>query len=54
MQTFGPVEDDPEYRLILSANNFIVEIDNELFIIHKVAFLTLLCTLATVSRRCLF
>lgn len=26
----GPVESDPEYRLIVSANNLTVEIDNEL------------------------
>uniref|UniRef100_A0A3B4ADH9 NOSIC domain-containing protein n=1 Tax=Periophthalmus magnuspinnatus TaxID=409849 RepID=A0A3B4ADH9_9GOBI len=30
----GPVEADPEYRLIVAANNLTVEIDNEL-IIHK-------------------
>lgn len=26
----GPVEADPEYRLIVAANNLTVEIDNEL------------------------
>ncbi|XP_039597520.1 U4/U6 small nuclear ribonucleoprotein Prp31 [Polypterus senegalus] len=31
----GPVEADPEYRLIVDANNLTVEIDNELNIIHK-------------------
>uniref|UniRef100_A0A671XIU4 U4/U6 small nuclear ribonucleoprotein Prp31 n=1 Tax=Sparus aurata TaxID=8175 RepID=A0A671XIU4_SPAAU len=31
----GPVEADPEYRLIVAANNLTVEIDNELNIIHK-------------------
>ncbi|KAG7250208.1 hypothetical protein CRUP_025412, partial [Coryphaenoides rupestris] len=31
----GPVESDPEYRLIVAANNLTVEIDNELNIIHK-------------------
>ncbi|KAG9334297.1 hypothetical protein JZ751_008279 [Albula glossodonta] len=33
--TEGPVEADPEYRLIVAANNLTVEIDNELNIIHK-------------------
>lgn len=31
----GPVEEDPEYRLIVSANNLTVEIDNETNIINK-------------------
>lgn len=31
----GPVEMDPEYLLIVEANNLTVEIDNELVIIHK-------------------
>ncbi|KAL0985183.1 hypothetical protein UPYG_G00153840 [Umbra pygmaea] len=31
----GPVEADPEYRLIVAANNLTVEIENELNIIHK-------------------
>lgn len=31
----GPVEADPEYRLIVEANNLAVEIDNEINIIHK-------------------
>jgi len=31
----GPVEMDPEYLLIVDANNLTVEIDNELAIIHK-------------------
>ena len=31
----GPVEMDPEYLLIVEANNLTVEIDNELIIIHK-------------------
>uniref|UniRef100_A0A8C6T208 U4/U6 small nuclear ribonucleoprotein Prp31 n=1 Tax=Neogobius melanostomus TaxID=47308 RepID=A0A8C6T208_9GOBI len=34
-QLAGPVESDPEYRLIVAANNLTVEIDNELNIIHK-------------------
>uniref|UniRef100_A0A7N8WZ50 U4/U6 small nuclear ribonucleoprotein Prp31 n=1 Tax=Mastacembelus armatus TaxID=205130 RepID=A0A7N8WZ50_9TELE len=34
-QLSGPVEADPEYRLIVAANNLTVEIDNELNIIHK-------------------
>ncbi|XP_014661594.1 PREDICTED: U4/U6 small nuclear ribonucleoprotein Prp31-like [Priapulus caudatus] len=31
----GPVEADPEYRVIVQANNLTVEIDNEINIIHK-------------------
>ncbi|XP_072423875.1 U4/U6 small nuclear ribonucleoprotein Prp31 [Chiloscyllium punctatum] len=31
----GPVESDPEYKLIVDANNLTVEIDNEINIIHK-------------------
>ncbi|CAF0928488.1 unnamed protein product [Brachionus calyciflorus] len=31
----GPVEQDPEYKLIVEANNLTVEIDNEINIIHK-------------------
>lgn len=27
---FGPVEEDPEYKLIVEANNIIVEIENEI------------------------
>ena len=27
---FGPVEADPEYRLIVDSNNILVEIDNEI------------------------
>ena len=32
---FGPVELDPEYKLIVEANNLSAEIDNEINIIHK-------------------
>lgn len=31
----GPVEQDPEYKLIVEANNLTVEIDNEIGLIHK-------------------
>jgi U4/U6 small nuclear ribonucleoprotein PRP31 len=31
----GPVEHDPEYLLIVDANNLLVEIDNEIDIIHN-------------------
>lgn len=31
----GPVEQDPEYKLIVEANNLTVEIDNEINVIHK-------------------
>uniref|UniRef100_A0A8C5FUM8 U4/U6 small nuclear ribonucleoprotein Prp31 n=1 Tax=Gadus morhua TaxID=8049 RepID=A0A8C5FUM8_GADMO len=34
-EVMGPVESDPEYRLIVAANNLTVEIENELNIIHK-------------------
>nr|CDS17969.1 U4:U6 small nuclear ribonucleoprotein Prp31 [Echinococcus granulosus] len=33
----GPVEADPEYNCIVESNNLIVEIDNEIDIIHKYA-----------------
>jgi len=31
----GPVEEDPEYKLIVEANNLTVEIDNEIGVVHK-------------------
>lgn len=31
----GPVEADPEYQLIVEANNITAEIDNEINVIHK-------------------
>ena len=31
----GPVEQDPEYKLIVDANNITVEIDSEINVIHK-------------------
>ncbi|CAG0881101.1 unnamed protein product [Darwinula stevensoni] len=34
-QQMGPVEADPEYQLIVEANNLAVEIDNEILVIHK-------------------
>ncbi|CAN8002910.1 unnamed protein product [Ixodes hexagonus] len=34
-EVIGPVETDPEYQLIVEANNLAVEIDNEINIIHK-------------------
>lgn len=39
----GPVEADPEYRLIVAANNLTVEIDNELsefFLFYLMRFTT--------------
>ncbi|XP_022664337.1 U4/U6 small nuclear ribonucleoprotein Prp31-like isoform X2 [Varroa jacobsoni] len=36
-EVVGPVEADPEYALIVSANNILVEIENDLSIIHKFA-----------------
>jgi len=35
MEIAGPVEHDPEYKLIVEANNLTVEIDNEINVIHK-------------------
>ncbi len=35
LETFGPIEEDPEYKIILNANNTIADIDNELMIVHK-------------------
>uniref|UniRef100_UPI00358EF388 U4/U6 small nuclear ribonucleoprotein Prp31 n=1 Tax=Myxine glutinosa TaxID=7769 RepID=UPI00358EF388 len=34
-EVLGPVEADPEYKLIVDSNNMTVEIDNEINIIHK-------------------
>jgi U4/U6 small nuclear ribonucleoprotein PRP31 len=34
-RVIGPVEADPEYQLIVDSNNILVEIDNEIIIIHK-------------------
>lgn len=34
-EIIGPVEQDPEYKLIVESNNLTVEIDNEINIIHK-------------------
>lgn len=34
-EIIGPVEQDPEYKLIVEANNLTVEIDNEINVIHK-------------------
>jgi len=33
----GPVEENPEYSLIVSANNLSVDVENELLIVHKVS-----------------
>lgn len=40
-QNTGPVEEDPEYKLIVQANNMTVEIDNEMLNVHKVRFFSL-------------
>lgn len=34
--TGGPIEENPEYALIVTANNLSVEVDNELLMVHKV------------------
>ncbi|WVN86568.1 uncharacterized protein L203_101735 [Cryptococcus depauperatus CBS 7841] len=31
----GPLEENPEYHLVVSANNLSVEVDNEILIVHK-------------------
>lgn len=31
----GPIEENPEYALIVQANNLSVEVDNELLLVHK-------------------
>ena len=36
-ELLGPVEADPEYLLIVDANNFAAQIDGELGVIHKFA-----------------
>lgn len=33
----GAVEDDPEYKLIVQANNLVLEVDSEIALIHKFA-----------------
>ena len=35
-ELLGPVEADPEYLLIVDANNLAAQVDNELSVIHKV------------------
>lgn len=34
-QVVGPVEEDPQYKLIVEANNLTVEIDNEIGVVHN-------------------
>ena len=34
-ESIGPVENHPEYNLIVDSNNMAVEIDNEIFFLHK-------------------
>ncbi|CAG8647296.1 17579_t:CDS:10 [Acaulospora morrowiae] len=34
-QILGPVEEDPEYKLIVQANNLTVDIDSEILVVHK-------------------
>ena len=33
--SYGPVEEDPEYNLIVQSNNLASEMDNEILIVHK-------------------
>jgi hypothetical protein len=44
----GPVEENPEYALIVAANNLSVDCENELLIVHKVSlpFPRLICLLS--------
>lgn len=37
IEIIGPVESDPEYQLIVEANNIAVDIDNEITTIHRFA-----------------
>lgn len=34
-QVLGPIEADPEYQLIVDSNNMLVEVDNEINVVHK-------------------
>ncbi|KAJ3091894.1 U4/U6-U5 snRNP complex subunit prp31 [Quaeritorhiza haematococci] len=34
-ENVGPVEEDPEYKVIVQANNTMVDIDSEILIVHK-------------------
>lgn len=34
----GPIEENPEYSLIVASNNLSVEVDNELLLVHKVSW----------------
>lgn len=35
----GPVEENPEYALIVQSNNLSVEVENELLLVHKVRYI---------------
>ena len=52
---YGPIEEDPEYKLIVESNNLTVEIDNEIgendFPLLNVMFL---CLLHIFGASCLF
>ena len=32
----GPVEEDPEYKVLVGANNMMFDIDTEILLVHKV------------------
>lgn len=49
----GPVEADPEYRLIVAANNLTVEIDNELSELTLQEKKKCIFILMSTSRLCL-
>ena len=34
-KVFGPIEEDPEYKLVLKANDISTEIDGEIMVVHK-------------------
>lgn len=48
----GPVEADPEYRLIVAANNLTVEIDNELSELLLFLFKYLKCKAKMIFELC--
>ena len=38
--SYGPIEEDPEYSLIVSSNNLAAEVDHEISLVHKVLFVS--------------
>lgn len=47
-----PIHSNPEYNLIVQANNLSVDVDNEILVVHKVCFSVLYdCTEHTLKSR---